>query len=323
MWLAFLLIAVFQGVSGWNDGGNLLGLFEHAGTKARISLFLLIIGILSGPFILGPHVAKTVGQDIIHLQHGDIHVLNEALIATLATLLLTWLIRLPTSTSLALIGGLIGAAWASLGIHAIHWSGFWMTILSVLLSVVFGFIAGYVGYHIERRYRHRTTSSLAFLWPRLSYALTVLQGIAYGANDAEKAIGLTALLLLIGHHATKFAVTPLIVASSSAIWLLGCLLGGKRIAQTVGRAFFNLKPKHVVAIQSGAALVVIAAAMLGGPVSTTQTSDSALFGVGRDLHHQRLHTAKVARLFVTWGLTLPVALLFGFATAWLAKLLSL
>lgn len=321
MWLAFVLIAIFQGISGWNDGGNLLGLFEHAGTKTRFSLTLLVIGILFGPFILGSHVAKTVGQDIIHLHHGDIHVLNEALIATLTTLLLTWLIKLPTSTSLALIGGLIGAAWASLGIQAIHWTGFWMTILSVLLSVVFGFIAGYLGYRIERHFRHRTPGSLVWLWPRLSYILTVVQGIAYGANDAEKAIGLAALLLLIGHETAHFAVTPIIVFCSSVVWLAGCLIGGKRIAKTVGSAFFTLKPKHVVAIQGASAIVVVAAATLGGPVSTTQTSDSALFGVGHDLHHQHINARKVARIFIAWGLTLPVALVLGVLTALIAKVI--
>ncbi|PWI56862.1 inorganic phosphate transporter [Sulfoacidibacillus thermotolerans] len=320
MWFAFFLIAIFQGLSGWNDGGNLLGLFEHAGTKTRKSLTLLVIGIAVGPFILGSHVAKTVGQEIILLHHGDIHVLNEALLATLATLVLTWLVRLPTSTSLALIGGLIGATIESIGIRAIHWHGFWMTIFSVLLSVVFGFLAGAISYRIERHYRHRVTRPLDPLWRRLSYILSFIQGVAYGANDAEKAIGLAALLLLLAHQTGHFTITPLLVGGSTAIWLVGCLLGGQRIARTIGEAFYKLKPKHVVAIQSSAALVVITAATLGGPVSTTQTSDSALFGVGRDLHHQRLEIKKVVRLFIAWGLTLPVAVIFGLFAAWITHL---
>lgn len=320
MWLALILITIFQGISGWNDGGNVLGLFEHAGTKAKISLLLMVIGMLSGPFILGTHVAQTVGQNIIHLRHSDIYVFNEALAATLVTLFLIWLVRLPTSTTLALVGGLIGTTWEALGVHAIHWRGFWMTLLSVVLSVVFGFSVGYIIYHFERYYRHHEpTRSLDGLWRRMSYVLSFIQGVAYGANDAEKAIGLIALLLIIGHQTSQFDITPMIVAGSTLVWLAGCLLGGQRIATTIGTAFFKLKPKHVVVIQSGAALVVVAAALMGGPVSTTQTSDSALFGVGHDLHHQQLNSKKVTRIFVAWGLTLPVAVALGLFTAWIGK----
>ncbi len=314
---AFVLLALFQAISGWNDGGNLLGLFQQVAPKPWLSFSLLVIGVALGPFVLGTGVAHTIGQDIIVLRAGDIHVLNEALIATFITLSLSWIIRMPTSTSLALVGALIGAAWVSLGLVSIHWHGLFMTVLSVGLSVTLGFAAGTGLYRVERRVRNASDRAWRPVWIRLSYLLSLIQGVAYGANDAEKALGLAALLLLISHRAATFVVTSSIILASIGVWIIGCLVGGQRIAQTVGGAFYRLKPKHVVSIQAGAAIVVVSAAALGGPVSTTQTIGSALIGVGNTLRHQRINRVKVATLYAAWGLTLPVAVVIGAVTAWI------
>ncbi|MHB1682661.1 MAG: inorganic phosphate transporter [Bacilli bacterium] len=319
---AFLLLAMFQAISGWNDGGNLLGLFQQAVPKPWLSFALLVVGIALGPLILGAGVAHTIGRDIIVLKAGDLYVLNEALIATLITLTISWFIGMPTSTSLALVGGLMGTAWVSLGLPSIHWHGFFMTVLSVGLSITLGFFAGAGLYRVERRVRNASERAWRPVWIRLSYLLAFIQGVAYGANDAEKALGLAALLLLISHRAATFAVTPAIILASLGVWMIGCVVGGQRIAKTVGGAFYQLKPKHVVSIQAGAAVVVVAAAALGGPVSTTQTLGSALIGVGHTLRHQRVNRSKATLLFTAWGLTLPVAMLVGAITAGIAAGLS-
>ena len=311
MMVTFALLMIFQGISGWNDGGNLLGMVEHAGNKWRFTFALLLVGMAIGPFVLGSRVADTVGNNIILLQPGDVPVLDRALIATLLTLTLSWLARVPTSTSLALVGGLIGAAGYRLGLRAIHWPGLWMTLLSIVLSVTLGFVAGEALYKIERRIRENLQSKWERVWSPLSYVLSFMQGMAYGANDAEKAIGLSASLLVIEHVTRHFQLTPDLVLGSTLVWLLGALLGGGRIAQTIGHAFYELKPKHVATIQTTSVLVVTGAALLGGPVSTTQTIDSALIGVGHDLRHHHLNRPKVIRLYTAWALTLPAAILLG------------
>ncbi len=315
MAFAFLLLIIFQGISGWNDGGNLLGLVEHIGTRWKITFLLLLMGIVIGPFVLGARVADTIGNNIIQLHAGDVSILNAALVATLATLVLSWVIRVPTSTSLALVGGLIGTAGSRLGLQAIHFQGLWMTILSIILSVTLGFLAGELLYKLERKIRHSLESKWEVWWRPLSYLLSFLQGLAYGANDAEKAVGLAATLLVIGRISPHFHITLMLVVSSTIIWVIGAVLGGGRIAQTIGHAFYELKPKHVASIQTTAVFVVIGAALLGGPVSTTQTIDSALIGVGHDLRHHHLNRAKVIKLYVAWAFTFPVAVLFGMLIA--------
>ncbi len=212
MILAFTLLAVFQAIAGWNAGGNLLGLFQQTVPKPWLSFGLLAVGIAVGPFVLGTGVAHTIGRNIIVLTSNDIYVLNEALVATLITLMLSWVIGMPTSTSL------------------------------VLASII--------------------------------------------------------------------------------VWTTGCMIGGKRIAKTVGEAFYRLKPKHVVSIQAAAAVVVVSAAAFGGPVSSTQTIDSALIGVGNALRHQRVNHVTAAKLFAAWGLTLPIAVMVGAITAWISMILS-
>jgi len=322
MILAFTLLAVFQAIAGWNAGGNLLGLFQQTVPKPWLSFGLLAVGIALGPFVLGTGVAHTIGRNIIVLTSNDIYVLNEALIATLITLMLSWVIGMPTSTSLVLVGGLTGAAWGSLGMSSIHWHGFWMTALSVALSVILGFFAGATLYRVERKMRNASDRAWRPVWIRSSYALALIQGIAYGANDAEKALGLAALLLLLSHRAAAFVVTPGIVLASIIVWMIGCMIGGQRIAKTVGEAFYRLKPKHVVSIHAAAAVVVVTAAALGGPVSSTQTIDSALIGVGNALRHQRVNRVTAAKLFGAWVLTLPIAVMVGAITAWISMILS-
>jgi PiT family inorganic phosphate transporter len=311
MIFAFILLIIFQGISGWNDGGNLIGLVEHAGSRWKIIFALLLVGIVIGPFILGARVADTIGNNIILLQPNDVYILNNALLATLATLVLSWFARVPTSTSLALVGGLIGAAGFRLGLHAIHWHGLWMTILSIVISVTLGFVAGELLYKIERRIRKNNRSQWEQTWRSLSYVLSFLQGLAYGANDAEKAIGLAATLLMIERISPNFHISFVMVISSTSVWVIGAMLGGNRIAQTIGHAFYELKPKHVATIQFTSVLVVIGAALLGGPVSTTQTIDSALLGVGHDLRHHHLNRPKVIKLYAAWALTLPIATVLG------------
>ncbi len=317
MALAFVLLLIFQGISGWNDGGNLMGLVEHAGNKWRLTFALLLVGMIVGPFVFGARVADTIGNNIIHLQSGDISVLNLALMATLLTLVFSWLARVPTSTSLALVGGLIGVGGYRLGLHSIRWHGLWMTLLAIVISVTLGFLAGEFLYKIERRIRQTLQSKWDRFWIPLSYVLSFLQGMAYGANDAEKAIGLAATLLVIERITPGFRITPGLVLGSTFVWLIGALLGGGRIAQTISHAFYELKPKHVATIQFTSVLVVMGAALLGGPVSTTQTIDSALIGVGHDLRHHHLNRAKVTRLYTAWILTLPVSILLGIVVAML------
>jgi len=317
----FILLAVFQAIAGWNAGGNLLGLFQQTVPKPWLSFSLLVIGIGLGPFVLGTGVAHTIGRNIIVLKSSDIYVLNEALIATLLTLMLSWIIGMPTSTSLVLVGGLTGATWGTLGMSSIHWRGFWMTVLSVALSVTLGFVTGAGLYRAERKIRNASDRAWRPVWIKSSYVLALIQGLAYGANDAEKALGLAALLLLLSHRAATFAVTPGIILASVIVWVIGCMVGGQRIARTVGNGFYQLKPKHVVSIQAAAAVVVVTAAALGGPVSSTQTIDSALIGVGNTLRHQRVNHAMAAKLFALWGLTLPIAVMIGAMTAWIAMVI--
>lgn len=315
--MVFLLLIIFQGISGWNDGGNLIGMVEHAGSNWKMTFLLLILGIIVGPFILGIRVADTIGNNIIQLGTGDVSVLSLALIATLATLILSWIVRVPTSTSLALVGGLVGVAAIRLGFHAIRWHGLWMTLLSILISVSVGFLAGETLYKVEQKIRHTMRDRWDPLWRRLSYVLSLLQGIGYGANDAEKAIGLAATLMVIEHVSHHFQISLFLVIGSTLIWVLGALLGGHRIAETIGHAFYELKPKHVATIQTTSVFVVISAALLGGPISTTQTIDSALIGVGHDLRDHHLNRRKVIRLYTAWALTFPVAVGFGALIAWI------
>lgn len=237
-------------------------------------------------------------------------VLALALLGAVATLAVTWFLSIPTSTTMALAGAMVGAVLAAGHASWIHWPGILKVAIGLIGSVAVGFGMAFgmssLLWMLMRRY-----PQIGFSGGRAQLATIVLQGLAYGANDQEKAIGLTAVYLMVAGHATHYQVTWLAIVLPWLFWMAGFFGGGLRIAKTVSGHVFRLRDMAAVSTQLSAALTVGTAAVLGLPVSTTQTTDGSLFGTGTALRPYQVRWHTVGKFFKVWALTMPLAVVMG------------
>jgi PiT family inorganic phosphate transporter len=308
--------------SGINDGGNLVGTYlATPNIRAAVVLPALAVSILLGPLLFGTAVSHTIAVEVVDFQRASHAILVYALVAAVATLAVTWRLRIPTSTTLALAGGMIGAAWAGGASQWIHWQGLVKIGAGLVGSVLIGFAVAFLLSSGVWRLLQQFPP-LGFMAGKLQYLTIVFQGVAYGANDQEKAIGLMALWFMIWTHSHRYAVHWPAVVIAWSIWLLGLSVGGLYIAKTVSGHVFRLRGVDAVTTQLAAALTVSSAAMLGLPVSTTQTTDGSLFGTGTALKPYRVRWRTVAAFLKVWVWTLPVSIALGVVMTGTARLIG-
>ncbi len=310
--LVFVGIAGFAIISGFNDGGNLIATFLASGTLSGRSVVpLLIAGIALGPILFGTAVSHTIALEVVNFQAAGPLVLLMALVSALATLLLTWILKIPTSTTIALGGGMIGAAVLSGHSRLIHWIGVGKLILGLVGSVMIGFLVAWLLANLLWAVLTRLSVRNIRRLGLAQYVTVFWQGLAYGANDQEKAIGLMTIFLMLRAHTLTYRVTWLAILLPLVFWAIGLVVGGWRIAHTVGGHIFRLRPMNALSTQAAAAITVSVAAWFGFPVSTTQTTDGALFGMGAALDPLHVRWPMVRKMFTVWILTMPIAMVIG------------
>ena len=307
----FLLIVGFTGISGVNDGGNLIGTYLNSSSVRPAATVVLLAGsVLVGPLIFGTRVSHTIAVEIVNFNVAGHVVLAVALLGALMTLAVTWYLSIPTSATLALAGAMVGAVLVDGHLAWVQWGGIVKVAVGLVGSVAVGFGAAYLVSRLLWMAMSRYPK-LGFSGGRAQWVTIALQGIAYGGNDQEKAIGLMAVLLMLVQHHTRYQVTwPAIVLPWLA-WMAGLFAGGLRIAKTVSGHIFRLRDAAAVSTQLGAALTVGAAALTGLPVSSTQTTDGSLFGTGTALNPYGVRWQTAGKFLRVWVLTLPLAVAMG------------
>jgi PiT family inorganic phosphate transporter len=265
--------------------------------------------------VFGLHVAQTIGTGIVEAGVIDAHVIFGALTGAIVWNVVTWRLGLPSSSSHALIGGLVGAGVAKAGVNAVVFGGLGKTAAGIVLSPVIGFVLAQllvVGvqwvslrstpFAVDRRFRVLQLGSAA------------LYSLGHGGNDAQKTMGIIAVLLYSqGMLGATFHVPFWVVITCQLAMALGTLMGGWRIVHTMGSRITHLKPIQGFCAETGGALTLFLATGLGVPVSTTHTITGAIVGVGaaRRVAAVRWHVAQ--RIVVAWVVTLPAAALMGAA----------
>lgn len=319
--LILCCIIAFTGISGINDGGNLIGTYLNSNTiRPVVSVGLLIVSVLVGPILFGTRVSHTIAVEIINFQGVSHTVLALSLLSAVLTLGVTWNFSIPTSTTMALGGAMIGVALAYGHFSWVHWAGIIKVFGGLLGSVGVGFGIAY-GLSWALWALMKWKPAVGFLGRKGQYLTIVLQGLAYGANDQEKAIGLMAIWILLAQGNTAYHVGLWAIVLPWGFWLAGFFFGGLRIARTVSGHIIRLRDMEAVSTQFSAAATVTVAALLGLPVSTTQTTDGAIFGTGASLHPYQVRWGVVGKFFKIWALTLPLAISVGLITTGGARLI--
>ena len=263
--------------------------------------------------VFGLHVAQTVGTGIVSAGVVDGTVIFGALSAAIIWNVVTWNLGIPSSSSHALIGGLTGAAIAKAGLSAVVYGGLAVTALGIVLSPLLGFVLAQALVVIVHWASRRSTPFAVDRRFRLLQLVSAsLYSLGHGGNDAQKTMGIIAVLLFSqGMLGGEFHVPFWVVISCQAAMALGTLLGGWRIVHTMGSRITHLKPIQGFCAETGGALTLFLATALGVPVSTTHTITGAIVGVGaaRRASAVRWHVAQ--KIVIAWVLTLPAAGLLG------------
>jgi PiT family inorganic phosphate transporter len=307
--LAPLLAAsAFGLVSGFNDGGNLIGSFTSGRLiSPRMAAVLLLAG-LAGPFVLGTAVAQTVGGNVVDLRSEGALSFVLITLAPVGVVLLSWRFGIPTSMTLALVGAMLGWVLAAGHPTVIHWPGVARVLLGMPISVLGGGLLALVVYGAIRRLlgtqSHASIIGLAKLQP----ITAAMQAFAYGANDMEKTVGLIAVGMALPDHARSVAFAePAPIIGAFVLFYIGALVGGWRVARRIGFGVLTVRPMQALAQQLASGSVVSVLAIAGAPVSMTQTIDGGLVGVGAALRASSIRWGIVREMVGSWLLTLPLA----------------
>jgi len=305
-----VLALVFDFLNGFHDSANSIATIVSTRvlTPSKAVVWAAFFNFVAFMFF-GTHVANTIGKGIIDIAIIDKAVIFATLIGACTWDVITWYLGLPTSSSHALIGGMIGAALVKVGSQALVWHGITKTVVFIFVSPILGMILGVtLGVAVYRLCSKSTPGKVDHLFRKGQLLSAALYSIGHGANDAQKTMGIIASLLFsAGVLQGEFRVPMAVVLLCQAAIALGTMFGGWRIVKTMGQKVAKLKPVDGFAAESSAAVTLAISSGFGIPVSTTHTITGAIMGVGSI---RRLSAVRwgVARSIVwAWILTIPAA----------------
>jgi len=263
--------------------------------------------------VFGLHVAQTVGAGIVSADTIDAAVVFGALMGAISWNLITWVLGLPTSSSHALIGGLVGAGMAKAGLSPIVWWGVIKTVAWIVLSPAIGMgLALAMVLVVAWTSRRLTPMAVDKRYRKVQLFSAALYSLGHGGNDAQKTMGIIAVLLYSqGLLSGGFHVPLWVVLSCQSAMALGTLAGGWRIVHTMGSKITRLTPPQGVCAETGGALTLFTATYLGIPVSTTHTITGAIIGVGAARRLSAVRWNVASNIVVAWVVTLPAAAVIG------------
>ena len=312
--LVVVLALLFDFSNGWHDSANAIATVVSTRVLSPMTAVLLA-GVLNvaGAF-MSTAVAKMIGQGIVDPSTVTQAVVASALAGAILWNLCTLVLGLPTSSSHALIGGLVGASTVHGGWETVKFSGLRSVLEAMIISPLCGFAVGLALMVAITWLFFRAQRSIATrLFSRLQLVSASFMAFSHGANDAQKAMGIITLALLSAGQITSGEVPSWVVVSCAAAMGLGTASGGWRIVRTLGTRIVKLEPVHGFAAETGAAAVLLATAHIGLPVSTTHTITSSVMGVGAVKRLSAVRWGVTAKIVYAWVFTLPGAALAAMA----------
>ncbi len=302
------LSVVFDFLNGFHDSSNIVAtvIFSRA-LPPRVALILAAISHFIAPFLFGVAVATTIGDELLDMSAININVIMAAVISAIVWNLITWYIGIPSSSSHALLGGLLGAALIqSRSLALIKIPGLMKIVLALFLSPIAGLFIGFIVMRITLFMVRNATPKVSHLFRRFQIVTLIGLSLSHGTNDAQKTMGLIAMGLVLSGYTSAFQIPLWVVFISAAAIGLGTSFGGWRLIRTLGGKIFRIRPIHGFTSQIAGAIVILSAALLGGPVSTTQVMSSSILGVGAAERINKVRWNILGNMTLTWLITIPV-----------------
>ncbi len=325
LWVVIMLVVLallFDFMNGFHDAANSIATVVSTGvlkpTQAVVfAAFFNVVAI----FVFHLSVAATVGKGIVQPGIVDTHVVFGALVGAIAWNVITWIYGIPSSSSHALIGGIVGAVMAKAGAGALIASGIWKTVAFIFISPVLGYLLGSLMMVLVAWICRRASPNRVDKWfRRLQLVSAGAYSLGHGGNDAQKTIGIIWLLLIAtGYTNAADAEPPLwtIISCYMAIGM-GTMFGGWRIVKTMGQKITKLKPVGGFCAESGGALTLFLATFMGVPVSTTHTITGAIVGVGSTQRASAVRWGVAGNIVWAWVLTIPASAFVASIAYWIS-----
>src|SRR4030067_133496 len=303
-----LLALAFDFLNGFHDSANSIATVVSTRVLSpRIAVIWAAFFNFIALLFFGLHVANTIGKGIIDITMVDKAIIFGALVGACGWNLITWYFGLPSSSSHALIGGMIGAALVKAGPQALVWKGILKTVAFIVISPTIGFFLGLgLGLTIYWFFENRRRSLVAQIFQKGQLVSAALYSLGHGGNDAQKTMGIIAVLLFsTGLLGNKFYVPFWVVIVCHAAIALGTMLGGWRIVKTMGQKVAKLTPVDGFCAETGAAIMLFVSSMLGVPISTTHTITGSIMGVGSIRRFSAVRWGVAGNIVWAWILTIP------------------
>jgi PiT family inorganic phosphate transporter len=325
--MSYILIAVillglgFDLMNGIHDSSNVVAtMISSRAFSPRVALGVTAVAEFSGPFIFGIAVANTIGNDVVAAGSITMVTILAALVAAILWDLITLLLGFPSSSSHALVGGIIGAVVMDAGWGVIMWGGLGKILIALFTSPILGFVFGYLVLKLIMFLSQNATMKINAWFKRSQILTGVTLALSHGTNDAQKTMGIITLALVTGGYLKTFAVPTWVVLLCATMIATGTSIGGWQLIRTLGAKMYKIKPVDGLASQLTSAAVILTASLLGGPVSTTQVVSTAIMGVGAGERANKVRWGVASDLAVAWLLTIPASALVGAGVYWALNL---
>ncbi len=316
--ILIILAVLFDFLNGIHDSSNIVAtMIASRAFEPRLALGATAVAHFVAPFLFGVAVAKTIGHEIVAAQAITMQVIIAALLSAIAWNLITWFFGIPSSSSHALIGGILGAVAVSAGLSVVKLDGLVKVFSALFASPVVGLVGGFLFARLVFALAANASPRINWFFKRAQLVTALALAFSHGTNDAQKTMGIITLGLVVTGSLSSFAVPLWVVAISAGAIALGTALGGWRLIRTLGGRFYKLKPVDGFNAQATSTIIILAASLFGGPVSTTHVVSTAIMGVGAAERLNKVRWGAAGEILIAWLITIPATALAAAGIYWL------
>jgi len=315
--LLIIFALVFDFLNGVHDSSNVVAtMISSRAIRPQAALIMTAIANFIGPFVFGVAVATTIGHDIVAAESINILALLAACASAVFWNILTWIMGIPSSSSHAIIGGLIGAVAMDSGFKVLILDGILKVLIALFASPIIGFLAGLLIANLVLLLSWRASPKINGVFKKLQIITSLGLALSHGTNDAQKTMGIITLGLVITGFQSTFEVPFWVILLCASAIAIGTGIGGWQLIKTLGSKFYKIRPVHGFASQAASAIVILTASLLGGPVSTTQVVSTAIMGVGAAERVSKVRWGVAGEIATAWLLTIPATMAVGALFYW-------
>lgn len=306
------LALFYDFLNGFHDSSNIVAtVITSRALRPRAALWITAFAHFVAPFLFGVAVAKAIGDDLLEPTAITPLVVSTAILSAIIWNLFTWYIGMPSSSSHALVGGLLGASIISVGFEVIKLEGLTRILLALFLSPIIGFSIAWLLMVAIFALFSKASPAINTFFKRSQIVTSLSLALSHGSNDAQKTMGIITMGLVSAGILPTFEVPVWVIAISAGAIALGTALGGWRLIYTLGGRIYKIRPVHAFSSQFASTAVILGAALLGGPVSTTQVVGSSITGAGAAERFKKVRWLVVRDMLITWLTTIPVTLVIA------------